>query len=1133
MVVLFVEIWYNYLTMITIYKTNSMKSAAKFVVEDMKRVDKRNLSLTRTVIVPDRVSLEAERALLGAVGGSFNIQVKTFRRLAADVLPKYDYLSKQAGVMALAMIVKDNKEKLTCYVKGVETAGFIEDMYDVISMMKYCKIKPQDLLKAELPKSVAGKARDVATLYQAYCDYTEGRFIDSADKLDLLCETLTTTNFAENGYYYFYDFDNFTAQELAIIEQLALKSRGVTVACCASDRGKDAHLYLNDIYEGVLAICKRNRLTPNIKTEIHYEHQYAKQIGEHLYRYDAEEAIPADNFAEVFEGSTRVNEVYALACKIQQYVRADKSHRFKDVYVVTSDVAKYSNAISTVFSQFDIPYFCDRQFALADHPYARFVVDYLTLCRNNGKLPFVLSFVKNYLFCGNFDGKTSEDDVFLFENYCLKYNVNYRKANDRYEKFNLGKDDEPNFARIDAFRKKFNALYASNKIRERATVNEYVESIRKLLEYAQLAEKNAKFAEKQAENRLEFESKVTSQAQEKLEGVLQQACNVMGERRVELDEFIKLLTAGIASVKISVIPVFSDCVVFANMAKARKHDIKFLALLGANQGAMPIVKNDCKLLSDRNIKDLVSAGVNVEPLIFTENKRERFSLFQLLLEPTKKLYVSYTTTDGANGLLPSSFIAEFEDLFTVRGKTYKMIDDKHGKYVTANVPLQPNRVADEDVYTEKQAVEKVILNDRRAKDKQIVTMPAYAYLRKKYADEVERYAFDKDGKAVRVERGGELYLKGDRTSVSQLTSFFKCPYQFFFHYGLNVKPRPVAELKSADLGVILHAVMENYVKNMKADESDADTSQKAEKCFEDALQSDVYKGMESNAKMKGVLRELRREAARMCIVIKEQLRDSNFENLATEMKFGEGKCKPVVVKFDGGSFNLNGVVDRVDVRKAKKDESGNEIAEVEVPFIVIDYKSGEAAADYNERYLYIGQKLQLLLYVKAVMDNVKPKNEKGRMRPVGFYYFNMHDDFADLGEATVYTYTGRTLFDLGMMFDIDTKFEKEKFSEKLALRLTKDGAVNGNQEGKLLTDEQIENQIEYALRLIARAGELMHNEGYAAINPYKGACKYCDYRSICDYDDVYTYEAREVNGELNKNTIDKTVQNAGDGAEAK
>ncbi|MBQ3041906.1 MAG: hypothetical protein IJD47_01780, partial [Clostridia bacterium] len=199
--------------MITIYKNSTTKQCAMQIVQALKRVDKSNLDVMHTVIVPDRSTLEMERLILQEIGGSFNVQVLTFRRLASRILPKYEYLSKQAGIMALAGIIQDNKRNLKCFTKGVDSPGFVADMYDTISMMKYCKIQPSKLINDKLPTSVRGKAEDIATLYQAYLDYTQNRFVDSADKLDLLCDQLPNVQSVKDGYFYLCDFDNLTAQE--------------------------------------------------------------------------------------------------------------------------------------------------------------------------------------------------------------------------------------------------------------------------------------------------------------------------------------------------------------------------------------------------------------------------------------------------------------------------------------------------------------------------------------------------------------------------------------------------------------------------------------------------------------------------------------------------------------------------------------------------------------------------------------------------------------------------------------------------------------------------------------------------------------------------------------------------------
>ena len=1056
---------------LTVYKTYTMADSAQRVMDALTRVDGKRLDVTHTVIVPDRASLEAERYLLKTLGGSFNVCVKTFRRLAADVLPKYEYLSKQAGILAISGIIKDCREELVCFTKGVDTAGFAENVYDAVSMMKYCRVKPRDLLR-DLPKSVEGKAKDIALIYERYLQYTENRFIDSADKLDLLCDAIAQTDIAENGYFYLYDFDNFSAQELRIVEQLLLKSKGVTVACCAGDEPLDNRLFLNDIYDSVMQLAKRNGIDPVIVESKRFNNAYVAQIGNNLFRYGETQPVEAGDFAEIYEGATRLDEVYALACRIQQYVRQGGDRRFGDVYAVTSDVAKYASAISTVFEQFEIPYFCDRQYALSDHPYARFVTDYLTLCRNNGKLVNVLSFVKNCLFCDE------DESVYAFENYCLKYNVSFR-----YDSFGLGKD-EPIFSQADAFRARFNALFGKIKAPDSATVKQYVDFVRELILTCDLNEKNERLEESQRRHGMEFESKVTAQAADKFESVLVQTERVLGERYVKLDEFIRLFSTGLASVKISVIPVYNDCVIFANMAKARKHDVKFLALLGANQGAMPIVKSDTKLLSDRNLRDLASGGVNLEPQIFTENRRERFSLFQLLLEPSK-LYVSYADNDGQDRLMPSSFVNELCKLFTSHGKT-----------------LAPDSKEDGDVYTEKQACAKLAASNRRVKDNRPVNVPSYEALRELYGEKIARYETVKDGKNIKVPRGAELYLKNSATSVSQLTDFFKCPYRFYVQYGLNVKPRTVSELKSSDLGNVLHAVLETYVRDADVNESDDVTEQKAREKFEAAMNDDFYRGLKNDVKMVGILSQLQSESIRMCKVVKKQLRDSDFTNYATELSFGSGDIPPVTVQFDGGSFRLVGKIDRVDVCDGR--------------FTVIDYKSGAKAASYGEKELYVGHKLQLPVYVKAVEDLL-------HTRPAGFYYFNMHDNFADV-KGDDYVYNGRTLADKEVACRIDRNLQNGR-SVKLGLSLKADGEFN-MQSGKtrLLDDAQFDSQVDYAFALIRRAGNLM-KEGYAAVNPYDKTCDYCDYKDICDFGDTYTYNARKVNSDVDKNTIDRTVEN--------
>ena len=159
------------------------------------------------------------------------------------------------------------------------------------------------------------------------------------------------------------------------------------------------------------------------------------------------------------------------------------------------------------------------------------------------------------------------------------------------------------------------------------------------------------------------------------------------------------------------------------------------------------------------------------------------------------------------------------------------------------------------------------------------------------------------------------------------------------------------------------------------------------------------------------------------------------------------------------------------------------------------------------------------MYVRAAQDFFK-------QRPVGYYYFAMHNDFGKGEEKKTYTYRGRTLRDMSVASAIDTKIASsvpgQPFkSEKLGLSITAKGSFNGRSTGHI-SAEQFDHQVTYATELIKRAGALMH-KGFVAVTPYKDKCKYCDYKDICDYDDVFNYEPRQVKNKVGAQTITNVV----------
>lgn len=1060
--------------MFNIYATNSYKEGSKYIMGQLAKTNPKMLRIKHIVLVPDRASYSAESDMLRNLGGSMNVQVLTIRRFANMVLPKFNYLSKQAGIMALTGIIADNKEKLTCFTKGVDSSGFVENMYEVISQLKYSRIKADKLVKNDLPVQLVGKINDIRLLYGAYEEFLTSReYVDSATKLEKLIEAISVDESIKNSYFYVYDFDNMSKQEVAIITQLVINALGVTVACCYSDKPQHKFLYLNEVYDSMVEIAENLHVQPNIMKKCYFENNLSKQIGEYMYGYYKYKPMPIDkDKLEIFEAMDGEEEVIALAQKIARWVR--DGGRYSDFYVICSEPKDYRLSVERIFSDYNIPYFMDTQISLVDHALTQYLMDFLTASRNNFAIDNVLSVVKNYFFDGN------GEDIFAFENFCLKYNVSYN-----YEAFDLGGSDV-DYDSADRVRAILQQKIDKYPFESTNSVDSYVLKVRDFLEGEQLQTKLSTFSALQTAVELDKLSKSTDQVYDKILETLTVMSDVLGDKAVTFDNFIKILRKGLEGVSISVLPVHNDCVVITNMGKSRKHDITCLALLGANQTRMPIIKKDTKLLSDKNIADLAKYGIDLQPQMQLENKRERFSLFQTLLEPTKLLYLSFPTTasDGEGNIqpqLPSDFVLQLINLFGDGGG------------------YQVNRVVEQDkIFTDKVALKSVVANRRRLVDSQPVNSKYFSKLLITYDKQVKEYLFDKTN-VDNLDCGKELFFTKQATSVTKIEDFYKCPYQHYLQYGLGLKQRQIAELKAVDFGNILHEVLEYFVKEVELNESKQKSVERSTKIFNKVMQQDYYRGISKDVKYKNVLKQLAEEAKVMCGIIKEQLIESKFSNFDTELGFGgKNKLAPIVIDCDGEEIFLKGIIDRVDTKDDK--------------FVIIDYKSG--TPEYNEKLLYMGLKLQLLVYLRAIESNL------GR-RPVGYYYMKLHNDFvSDDKAAKAYTLIGRSLNDLDTLKEIDTTLVNNKSSTRLGIKLKNDGQPCSSPN--LLTSEQIDAQVDYAMDAIRQAGILMQR-GFIKVSPVAAinnvdVCDYCDVKDICFYNDLYLCDRRNC-GKVNPDTI--------------
>ena len=150
------------------------------------------------VIVPDRFSLTMERMILDKLNltATFDVDVVSFARLSSKMLSKTNapqVLSSLGATMVIEMLLLEHEKELRCFGNTIKTISFASILFDSIAQLKSCKISPLDLfnsLDGLNNKSLQLKLYDIALIYKYYEEYLSNVYIDSNNKLQLLCENI-------------------------------------------------------------------------------------------------------------------------------------------------------------------------------------------------------------------------------------------------------------------------------------------------------------------------------------------------------------------------------------------------------------------------------------------------------------------------------------------------------------------------------------------------------------------------------------------------------------------------------------------------------------------------------------------------------------------------------------------------------------------------------------------------------------------------------------------------------------------------------------------------------------------------------------------------------------------------------
>ncbi len=1088
-----------------IITSNTSKGAYLGVVEVLRK----NMDGTskNVVIAPDRFTASVERGLISAlqIESTFGIEVMSFTRLASKLIGNdiKKCLTPEGSVMLIGKVIADSRDKLCYYNKVAMKEGFASELYAALTAIRNSGISSEQLVLSakNATSSLKMKTKDIALVYEGYLAALEGRHSDSSTRLYALAEYIknnpsevATTNF------YITDIYDFSAPEREIIKQLAASALSLTVGITSGYSNPNKRIYPDRVAKRLASLCQ-GRVQIESNDEI--LPPYKEAISTKLFSYistSSQERAECDGKVVLRSAKDRSDEVLSLAIDVAKGVREGK--RYRDFEVFASDLDAYGQEIKSVFSRYEIPYFIDKKELLSEQAKARFILQTIACIRTGFRLDETCDLLKNPLFA--LASAYGEEGAYLFENYCLKYNVEHMPTKKeacfkKHEERKVFKGKEQNSGFIhtkvddkavvldntvenvipEEVRKELVLLLKPERFTGRKNIKEFVKGIRELLD--SLAVCYQKYVDRLA-SESEYFRKCADQVDKKLAAVLDEIEDVL-DYETDIAGFESIFKSMIKTLKIALVPTYLDCV-FVGDVDSRFTGNGDVYILGANSGKLPPQSGGGVVITHKDEETLAALGVEITP-----NERQKvldgmYAVCDLMKKPQGKLVVSYPDSGDGGALRPSTVVFELQSMLESGGKPLEIqrVDFEHFGTLEGRDMQKASLLLSTLKGCFNESLKNGVSGRAGANDIDVFGS-AYSLI----GDDEKKRVEKSLALPSKIQLPEKSYFVG-RTSVSRLESFFGCPYSHYFNYVLSLRKRKDGTFEGTENGTILHFVLEKFFGDVRdgkiKDRQEA--RQKASEYFDLAIKENNFEVLLEKPDTGRILARLKQEGESLCADLFEVQKRSKFKPCLLEAKIGEGEIKPMSLEFCGKKIDLKGTIDRVD----KLDDK----------FIIIDYKTYKSA-DLPLKELYCGQKIQLYVYMRAVEQSLGAT-------PCGVFYFPVFSSFTD-EDGNRYKYKGQASDSretLGLIDDLAltnpdcaiVPFKTDRKGENLnpEIHLSKSG---------------FDALGDYAVA-IAGEGASKIADGYIKPSPLKDKCKKCDFQSICAYKGVAERKTPKVKG---------------------
>ena len=806
-------------------------------------------------------------------------------------------------------------------------------------------------------------------------------------------------------------------------------------------------------------------------------------LERNIFRYSKECYKEKQGAVRVHVARNPREEAMKAAGRVRNLVRT-KGYRYRDIGVIVSNMEVYGDDLGHAFDLYEIPVFMDHKRSILLNSFVEYIRSLLNMVKDNFSYESVFRFLRT-----NLSGFTY-GEVDELENYVIALGIRgYKKWQESWIRRPKYLEEESleilNHNRVRLVEKVDTLVYV---LRQRSkTVKDVTMALYEFMVREELQLKLQRQSEAFQEAGELALAKEYSQVYRILIELFDKFVELLGDEKVTMDEYLKLLDAGLEEARVGVIPPGIDQVVVGDMQRTRLKDIKALIFVGANDTFLPGALIRSGLLTERDRDKFATGKIHLSPGGKEKAYEQKFYLYMNLTKPSETLdiYYSKVSADGKS-IRPSYLIQEMQRLFSGLE-----IEDEEKQAFSAQE------------WTPKLGMQKVIrgFQDGNAMDQEWQELYSWYKRQPQWQYRVEElmksgfYTRPADGLTKEVAK--QLYGEHFQDSITRIERFSACAFAHFLTYGLRLRERQTYEFQPLDLGNVCHSALEYYSRKLKEEHLSWTEieEEKRQEYIDDSVEhaiSDYGNSvLYSSARNEYMIERMKRLLTRTIWALTKQLEAGDFVPVAYEMRFENGK------------------IDRVDLCKDKD----------KVYVKVLDYKTGSKAFDVVA--LYHGLQLQLMVYMDAAVKMTQKHYPDSEVIPAGVFYYRLNDPLVEkkvVGEEEeIWQKVLKELKVDGVMNLKDETLEhldhcQAGESAVIPVKYNKNGSLSKN--SKVASEQEFEVMMRHALGKVFKVHQKILS-GEVAAFPYRrkqeSGCDYCAYRHICGFDQkIPGYKYRDI-----------------------